>query len=73
MTAKGVNAMRKIWNVDQLADAAHDVHNLAPKSAARITTPQDRIDTIQDRLVSIYSSYVYYLNIVHIGHKEAQD
>jgi len=52
ITARGVNAMRKVWNVEQLANAAHNVHNLAPKSAARITTPQDRIDTIQDRLAA---------------------
>ncbi|KAJ7222269.1 hypothetical protein GGX14DRAFT_428355 [Mycena pura] len=52
ITARGVNAMRKVWNVEQLANAAHNVHNLAPKLAARITTPQDRIDTIQDRLAA---------------------
>jgi hypothetical protein len=44
ITSKGVNAMQKVWNVEQLARSGHDVHRLAPKSAARITTAKDRID-----------------------------
>lgn len=50
ITAKGVNAMQKVWNVEELARSGHDVHRLAPKSSSRITTAQDRAE----RAVSIH-------------------
>ncbi|KAJ7789597.1 hypothetical protein B0H13DRAFT_1676317, partial [Mycena leptocephala] len=34
ITSKGVNAMQKVWNVEQLASSGHNVHRLAPKSAS---------------------------------------
>ncbi|KAK6985194.1 polyketide synthase PksM [Favolaschia claudopus] len=43
LTERGVRAMRSVWDVDQLAASGHDIHQLAPKSAARITTAADRI------------------------------
>ncbi|KAJ7734516.1 hypothetical protein DFH07DRAFT_967638 [Mycena maculata] len=42
ITAKGVNAMHKVWNVDELAACGHDVHKLNLRN--RITTAQDRAD-----------------------------
>ncbi|KAF7354508.1 Polyketide synthase PksM [Mycena venus] len=42
ITAKGVNAMHKVWNVAELAQSGHNVHNLTRKS--RVTTPQNRFD-----------------------------
>ncbi|KAJ6629766.1 hypothetical protein B0H10DRAFT_2372424 [Mycena sp. CBHHK59/15] len=44
ITTEGVNAMQKVWNVEQLANSVHDVHHLAPKSSSRITTAKNCID-----------------------------
>ncbi|KAJ7849129.1 hypothetical protein B0H14DRAFT_2356345, partial [Mycena olivaceomarginata] len=53
VTSKGVMAMRKVWNVQELADSGHNVHLLAPKSRVRITTAQDRIQKARSGTVSI--------------------
>ncbi|KAJ7620997.1 hypothetical protein FB45DRAFT_928082 [Roridomyces roridus] len=44
ITAKGVNAMEKVWDVKSLVECGHDVHKLSPKSAARVTTPHNRLE-----------------------------
>ncbi|KAJ7430674.1 hypothetical protein B0H11DRAFT_1707471 [Mycena galericulata] len=54
ITTKGINAMHKVWKVEELAESGHDIHRLAPKSMARITTAQDRIDMARARAVSIH-------------------
>jgi hypothetical protein len=45
ITAKGVNAMEKLWNVKQLAESGHNIHNLHPQSASRITTQNNRTES----------------------------
>ena len=46
ITKKGVNAMRKVWNIEELAQSGHDIHML--EGASRITTAQDRIDKVNE-------------------------
>ncbi|KAJ7507647.1 hypothetical protein B0H11DRAFT_1705665 [Mycena galericulata] len=58
ITRKGVNAMQKVWNVEELAKSGHDVHRLAPKTMARITTAQDRINIAQANIVSIHITFL---------------
>jgi hypothetical protein len=52
VTTTGVNAMKKVWKVEELAQSGHNIHHLTPKSAARITTVQDRIQNAQAHTVS---------------------
>jgi hypothetical protein len=58
ITTQGVNAMKKVWNVEQLAQSGHNVHRLGPKSAARITTAQERVEKAQVGTVSIDSIFI---------------
>ncbi|KAJ7082196.1 hypothetical protein B0H15DRAFT_785893 [Mycena belliarum] len=51
ITSKGVNAMHKIWNVEELARSGHDIQNLAQKS--RVTTAQNRVDNATVRIPPI--------------------
>ncbi|KAJ7793743.1 hypothetical protein B0H14DRAFT_3559335 [Mycena olivaceomarginata] len=52
ITAKGVNAMEKLWNVKQLAESGHNIHNLHPQSASRITTQNNRTESTSKASVS---------------------
>ncbi|KAJ7091672.1 hypothetical protein C8R44DRAFT_647374 [Mycena epipterygia] len=58
ITRKGVNAMQKVWNVDELAQCGHNVHELNPKFRKRITTAQDRVDKARKDMVSIFSKFI---------------
>ncbi|KAJ7637445.1 hypothetical protein B0H17DRAFT_1217101 [Mycena rosella] len=42
--------LQKNWNIEELAKSGHNIHRLAPKTAATITTVQDRIDKAQAHL-----------------------
>ena len=56
--------MKKVWNVEQLAQAGHDIHKL--ETASRITTAQNRIDKAKADEVSIIISVlsIYILNVI---------
>ncbi|KAJ7133890.1 hypothetical protein C8R43DRAFT_1239394 [Mycena crocata] len=52
ITKKGVNAMHKVWKVEELAASSHNIHRLAPKSKARITTAQDRVQKAEAEMAN---------------------
>ncbi|KAJ7217112.1 hypothetical protein GGX14DRAFT_358215, partial [Mycena pura] len=65
ITMKGVNAMRKVWNVEQLAQAGHDIHKL--ETASRITTAQNRIDKAKADEVSTITSVLSIYSMLSGG------
>ncbi|KAJ7217992.1 hypothetical protein GGX14DRAFT_390701 [Mycena pura] len=72
ITKKGVDVMRKVWNVGELAQSGHNIHML--EAASRVATTQDWIDKANEvsTIISVIAVHSMLLTKANKKRKKSQ-